>query len=152
MTISTGNLALTNGGLVSASTFGQGNAGAVNVNATGDITADGQSEAASPSPSGVTSQVNANAVGSSGGVTISTGNLSLTNGGLVSASTFGQGDAGSVKITATGDITADGQSEAGRSGITSQAIAFLKSNVTAIDLKSVLILRSTNFSSKNLAS
>ena len=59
--------------------------------------------------SGVFNQVNTNAIGNSGGVTISTKNLNLTNGGKVSASTSGQGDASAVKITATGDIIADGE-------------------------------------------
>ncbi|MGL4883556.1 MAG: filamentous hemagglutinin N-terminal domain-containing protein, partial [Waterburya sp.] len=116
--ISTNNLTLTNGGYVNASTFGQGDAGAVNITATGDLTFDG--EDSEGFPSGVTSQVNPGAVGNAGGVTISTNNLTLTNGGRVDASTFGQGNAGSVNITATGDLTFDGEdSEGFPSGVTS---------------------------------
>jgi filamentous hemagglutinin family protein len=118
VTISTSNFTLTNGGRVSASTFGQGNAGAVDVTATGDITADG--EDSESFPSGITSQVNPDAEGNAGGVTISTSNLTLTNGGRVDASTFGQGNAGAVNVTATGDITADGETSGGfQGGITS---------------------------------
>jgi filamentous hemagglutinin family protein len=111
VTIFTTNLNLTNGGQVDASTFGQGNAGAINITASGDITADG--EDLGGSPSGITSQVDTFAVGDAGGVTITTTNLSLTNGGQVDASTFGQGDAGAVKITASGDLTFDGESSGG---------------------------------------
>jgi filamentous hemagglutinin family protein len=118
VTISTTNLNLTNGGSIDASTFGQGDAGVVNVTASGDITADGESSEGFAS--GITSAVNPDAVGDAGGVTITTTNLNLTNGGRVDASTFGQGDAGVVNVTATGDITADGESSEGfASGITS---------------------------------
>ena len=118
VTISTANLNLTNGGQVSASTFGTGNAGAVNVTATGDITADG--EDLGGSDSGITSLVNSGAEGNSGGVTVSTTNLNLTNGSRVSADTLGTGNAGAVNVTATGDITVDGEdSEGFVSGITS---------------------------------
>ena len=119
VTISTTNLNLTNGGQVDASTFGQGNAGAVDVIAKGDITADGDNS--SGSLSGIFSQVNSDAEGNSGGVTISTTNLNLTNGGQVAADTLGTGNAGAVNVTATGDITADGENSGGSpSGISSQ--------------------------------
>ena len=119
VTISTNNLNLTNGGRVDASTAGQGNAGAVNVTATGDIIADGE-RASRPVPSGITSRVNQRGKGNSGGVTVSTNNLNLAAGGNVSASTAGQGNAGAVVVTATGDINADGEGSGGSpSGITS---------------------------------
>ncbi|MEM8723221.1 MAG: filamentous hemagglutinin N-terminal domain-containing protein [Cyanobacteria bacterium P01_G01_bin.39] len=119
VTISTFNLDLTNGGRVSASTFGQGNAGTVSVAATGDISADG--EDSDGFSSGITSLVNPDAVGDAGGVTISTSNLNLNNGGRISANTSGQGNAGAINITATGDISADGENSDGfPSGITSQ--------------------------------
>ncbi|WP_019506628.1 filamentous hemagglutinin N-terminal domain-containing protein [Pleurocapsa sp. PCC 7319] len=107
VTISTNNLILTNGGQVDATTFGQGNAGTVELTATGDITIDG--EESEGFPSGVSSAVNPGAEGDAGGVTISTNNLTLTNGGRVDATTFGRGNAGTVELTATGDITIDGE-------------------------------------------
>ena len=58
--------------------------------------------------------------GNAGGVTITTGSLSLTNGGLVDASTFGQGNAGrltvqanSVSLDNNGRIRASTQSGSG---------------------------------------
>jgi filamentous hemagglutinin family protein len=121
VTISTKNLNLTNGGKVSASTSGQGDASAVKITATGDIIADGEKKTDGSSSSGIESQVNPDAVGNAEGVTISTNNLTLTKGGRVAASTLGQGNAGSVDITATGDLTFDGQNTGGFvSGIESQ--------------------------------
>ena len=118
--IDTGSLSLTNGGLVSASTFGQGDAGSVEITAKDTITFDGVDSRGSDS--GVNSQVSAGAEGDSGGVIIDTGSLSLTNGGLVSASTFGRGNAGSVEITARDSITADGEDslQSSFSGVSSQ--------------------------------
>ncbi|MDJ0595864.1 MAG: filamentous hemagglutinin N-terminal domain-containing protein [Pleurocapsa sp. MO_226.B13] len=119
VSIATTNLNLTNGGRVDASTLGEGNAGAVDVTATGNITADGEDSLGFAS--GIFSVVNTNATGDSGGVTISTTNLNLTNGGAVDATTSGQGNAGPVNVTATGNITADGEDSLGfASGITSQ--------------------------------
>ena len=120
VTISTNNLTLTNGGRVDATTVGQGNAGTVNVTATGDIIADG--EILRGTPSGITSRVNPAAVGDAGDVTISTNNLTLTNGGRVDATTLGQGNANNVTIEATESITIDGFIERFRSGISANAL------------------------------
>ncbi|MGK7892900.1 MAG: beta strand repeat-containing protein [Xenococcus sp. (in: cyanobacteria)] len=111
VTIHTGSLAVTNGGQISASTFGQGNAGAVNITATDAITFDG--EDSQGFSSGAFSTVDTNSIGDAGGVTISTSSLSLTNGAVINASTFGQGNAGSVNITATDKITFDGENSEG---------------------------------------
>ena len=111
VTINTGSLSLTNGGRVIASTFGQGNAGSVEINARDTITFDG--EDSQGFASSATSLVNPEAVGNAGGVTITTGSLSLTNGGQVDASTAGEGNAGSVEISARDTITFDGENSGG---------------------------------------
>ncbi|MGL6339062.1 MAG: beta strand repeat-containing protein, partial [Waterburya sp.] len=102
ITITTGSLEAINGGEVSTSTFGQGNAGAVNLTATGDMIFDGENSEGFPS--GVFSSVDTDAVGDAGNITISTSNLTLTNGGTVNADTLGQGNAGLVDINATESI------------------------------------------------
>jgi len=107
VTISTTNLNLTNGGTIDASTFGEGNAGAVNISTTGDITLDGENS--EDFPSSITNEVGSDGVGDSGGVTISTTNLNLTNGGIVNGGTDGQGNAEAVNIIATDNITIDGR-------------------------------------------
>ena len=117
--ITTTDLSLTQGGIVSANTFGFGNAGAITINASSTISADGESQAGFNS--GIVSTVQG--VGNSEGIKITTTDLSLTQGGVVSASTFGFGNAGAITINASGTISADGESQAGSnsSGIFSAA-------------------------------
>ena len=110
--IDTGSLSLTNGAQVNASTSGLGNAGAVEINASDSITVDG---------SRIVSEVETRGTGDAGAVIITTGSLNLTNGGRVIADTFGQGNAGSVEITARDTISIDGEDLGGTpSGVTSQ--------------------------------
>ena len=109
--ITTGSLTLTKGGLVSASTFGRGNAGSVEITASDTITFDG--ETSDGFRGGAFSVVNPEAEGDAGGVRITTGFLTLTNGGIVNASTLGRGNAGSVEITASDTITFDGETSGG---------------------------------------
>ncbi len=119
--ITTRNLSLTDGGQVSASTYGRENAGSVIINA-GNILVDGENNEGFTSA--IFSQVGSNAEGDAGDIQINTNNLSLTNGGLIDASTFGRGDGGSVIINANGNISADGESNEGfTSGIFS-GVAF----------------------------
>ncbi|NJK58639.1 MAG: S-layer family protein [Pleurocapsa sp. SU_5_0] len=95
--ISTANLNLTNGGRIDVSTLGQGNAGAVSITATENISVDGKASN-EEEPSLIDSRVELNAQGDAGGVVISTNSLNLANGGRIDASTFGRGDAGELKI------------------------------------------------------
>jgi filamentous hemagglutinin family protein len=103
--INTRNLAVTNTAQLQASTFGKGDAGNVKITATGDISFDGVQDGFS---SGAFSKVEPAAVGKGGNIEINTRNLSVTNGGLLSTRTLGQGDAGSIKITAAGNVSFDG--------------------------------------------
>ena len=131
--ISTANLNMTNGGKIDSSTFGQGNAGGVRIIASEDITVDEQD--LDGNASSITSQVNINAVGNAGSVTISTTNLNLTNGGKVDASTFGRGNAGRVKIAALEDINADGSDFKDiPSGITSQVDTSAVGNASGVTI------------------
>ena len=102
--ITTGSLYLTNASILSASTYGQGDAGTMKITATDSVKFDGRSYAAS--------QVGTGAVGKAGGVDISTKSLELLGGSFLDASTLGQGDAGTVKITATDSVKFDGGSYA----------------------------------------
>jgi filamentous hemagglutinin family protein len=124
VTIFTNNLTLTNGGQVNASTEINGNAGNVRITATGDITIDGETSLIGI-PSGVISRVGTEATGNAGEITISTTNLNLSNGGTVDTSTFNYGNAGAIKIVATGDITIDGETSQGiSSGVQSLGDTF----------------------------
>ena len=106
--INANSLTLTNGGQVNGSTFGQGNAGLVEINAIDFITIDGETSEASSS--GIFSSVaSEDTVGNAAGVVITTNNLTLTDGGQIDTSTFGQGNAGLVEINASDSITIDGE-------------------------------------------
>jgi filamentous hemagglutinin family protein len=106
--IKTGNLAVTNGAQLAASTFGQGDAGSIKIAATGDILFDGST---------AFSNVEQGAVGKGGNIEITTGNLAVINTAKLAAGTFGQGDAGSIKITAAGNISIDGIKNGVSSGV-----------------------------------
>ncbi|KJH69474.1 filamentous hemagglutinin N-terminal domain-containing protein, partial [Aliterella atlantica] len=101
--ITTGFLSLTNGAGLTANTIGKGNAGDVIINARERVALDN---------SDIFSAVgyayaNEFAVGNGGDIRITTGSFSLTNNALLSASTFGQGDAGNVIINARDRVALD---------------------------------------------
>ncbi|MGL6341404.1 MAG: filamentous hemagglutinin N-terminal domain-containing protein, partial [Waterburya sp.] len=93
LNITTPNLSLTNFSQIDAGTFETGNAGSIDINATKSIALDG---------SDISSEASE---GNAGELNITTPNLSLTNQGSISATSFGQGDAGSIDINATKSIT-----------------------------------------------
>jgi filamentous hemagglutinin family protein len=108
--INTGSLETTNGGIINASTSGQGNAGLVEITASDTISIDGES--ANGSSSFIGSRVEPGAVGNAEGVNISTTNLTVSNGGYIDGSTFSQGNAGLIDITSN-NITFEGKTSNG---------------------------------------
>ncbi|MEW6219388.1 MAG: filamentous hemagglutinin N-terminal domain-containing protein [Thermodesulfobacteriota bacterium] len=101
VTIDAGDLQVRNGGEISAATFGAGDAGGLSI--TSDtITVDGQGYGA-----GIYAGVAPGATGHGGAVTISSSELSIRNGGAISSSTSGAGDAGDLSVT-SGTLTVDG--------------------------------------------
>ncbi len=108
--ISQGDLNILSGGLVSASTYGSGNAGAFTIQAD-NILLDGRGGILG---TGFGAEVGENASGNGGDMTISAeSSLELYDGGVISVSTFGQGNAGSLTINAK-DITIDREDNANR--------------------------------------
>jgi filamentous hemagglutinin family protein len=116
--ISTGSLFITNGGFLSASTSGQGDAGRITINARDTVRFDGVGRDGQSSE--VRSTVESTGKGNSGGIDISAGSVFVTNGALLAASTFGQGNAGSVTIRASDTVRFDG---VGSNGISSSAFS-----------------------------
>jgi filamentous hemagglutinin family protein len=106
--LTTPNLSLTKGGRIVASTVGEGNGGNININATESITLNGITSADGNFNSSIENRVDMGAVGNAGEINITTANLDLTNGGLISASTLGEGNGGSIDINATNSVTLDG--------------------------------------------
>jgi filamentous hemagglutinin family protein len=105
--ITTGSLSLTDGAQLQASTFGQGDAGDIiieaqdNVSLTG-VRRDGKSYSAAFSIVGLTGN------GDGGNIRISSRSLSVTAGALLSTSTIGQGNAGSIQLAARDTVLLDG--------------------------------------------
>ncbi|MEH2283492.1 MAG: filamentous hemagglutinin N-terminal domain-containing protein [Nostoc sp.] len=97
--ITTGTLKATNGAFIASSIFGKGNAGNISINALDNIVFDSNSDVSSEVLEGV---------GNGGNIYLKTGSLSLTNGGQVSTSLLGQGNAGNITIEASDNVKLDG--------------------------------------------
>ncbi|WP_225880363.1 two-partner secretion domain-containing protein [Anabaenopsis elenkinii] len=122
ITIDTSTLTLENGANINTSTSGKGNAGAINITATEGVTLRGESSQGF-SNSYIASAVAPTAQGNSGDITIDTSTLTLENGGTINASTFGQGNAGSIVIRAADGVTIRGESSRGLTSSVSSAVA-----------------------------
>ncbi|AOY79540.2 S-layer family protein [Moorena producens JHB] len=107
LNITTGQLIVKDGAQVSASTIGEGNGGNLTVNADSTVQLIGTS-ASGESASGLFAQANQDSKGKAGDVSITTGQLMVSDGARVSASTVGEGDGGDVNITTGELIVSDG--------------------------------------------
>ncbi|WNM57143.1 two-partner secretion domain-containing protein [Candidatus Nitrospira allomarina] len=115
ITISAHNVKLTDGGHLSVSTRGEGDAGTIMVTAPdGKIILSGSDMRLtdfSPEEEAVSGLfANTAGTGRAGTITVQTGNLTISEGARISAGTFGRGsgDAGKIFITATGDVLLSG--------------------------------------------
>jgi filamentous hemagglutinin family protein len=106
--INTHSLKLTDGAQINASTYGKGNGGAIKITATDTVSLAGEDR--DGLSSAILNQVYYGAEGSAGGIEVNTNSLSLTDGSIISSSTFSQGNAGKIKITATDTISLAGES------------------------------------------
>jgi len=119
LTLETAQLSLSQGSFISVSTFGTGDAGQLNVNAS-EIELIGDNRI-SGTPSGLFAVVGSNATGKAGDVTIQTQSLRIIDGATLSTSTFGEGNAGNLRVTATERIEVSGSDPEGNpSGIRAQ--------------------------------
>ncbi|MBR8841199.1 MAG: S-layer family protein, partial [Stigonema ocellatum SAG 48.90 = DSM 106950] len=104
---------MSNGASIVSVTFGKGNGGSITINARDTVSVDGSSY--------VSSGVAELAVGNGGDIRVTTGSLSLTNGGLLRSNVLGQGNAGNITIDARDTIKLD--------GIVGNAIAGIQSDL-----------------------
>ncbi|MDZ8263509.1 filamentous hemagglutinin N-terminal domain-containing protein [Nostoc sp. ChiQUE01b] len=96
ITINSGSFSLRDRAQLAASTFGEGNAGNVTVSAKNAVSFAGNAY--------IFSTVEAEGVGKGGNIDINAAKVSLIDGALLSASTFGQGNAGNVTVSAKDTI------------------------------------------------
>ncbi|MFM6403429.1 MAG: hypothetical protein ACKPGT_01770, partial [Microcystis sp.] len=87
-----------NGGSINTDTHGKGDAGNIAIQASQGVNVRGR----------LTSDVFDTGEGNGGSITIDTSTLTLEKGGLISADTFGKGDAGKIEIQATQGVTIGG--------------------------------------------
>jgi filamentous hemagglutinin family protein len=112
--INAGSLSLQDLGVISSSTVresatqpgGQGDAGNINVKVTGVVDIAGTKNTF---PSGIFSSVGNGTKGNGGNITVDTSSFSLRDGAQIAASTFGQGNAGTIKVNATDFVTITGK-------------------------------------------
>ena len=105
--IETSRLIVTDGAQIATTTFGEGNAGNISVQAT-DVQAIGTNPTGE-FVSGLFGNVEPGATGAGGSLEIFTERLSVRDGAQIATTTFGDGDAGIVRIQAT-EVEAIGRS------------------------------------------
>ncbi|NEO12701.1 MULTISPECIES: filamentous hemagglutinin N-terminal domain-containing protein [unclassified Moorena] len=113
LSITTGQLMVSDGAVVSAGTFGEGDGGDLTVNADSRVqligtTADGQFA------SRLTTQANQGSIGKAGNLSITTGQLMVSDGAVVLAVTFGEGDGGNLSVNADSTVQVIGTTADGR--------------------------------------
>ncbi|NJR39614.1 MAG: S-layer family protein [Leptolyngbyaceae cyanobacterium CSU_1_4] len=81
-------------------TFAAGDAGDLTIRATDSITLSGSVDASGNFQGGLTTQVNPDATGQGGQLTLETGRLSISDNSSIQVATFGAGDAGQILIRA----------------------------------------------------
>jgi filamentous hemagglutinin family protein len=96
--LTTGSLSLLGSAQLIASTSGQGNAGNIIVNARDRIIIDAAGD--SETGASILSNVDQSAIGNGGNIFVTTGLLSLQNGGQLVSQTEGQGNAGNIIVDA----------------------------------------------------
>ncbi|BAY23479.1 hypothetical protein NIES2100_32440 [Calothrix sp. NIES-2100] len=113
--IKTGSLSLQQGAQIKASTQGVGNAGRIEVEAAKSIVIDGAILFSNSNlaqavviPSGIISEVLPGSRGEGNIIDIKTGQLSVKNGAVISASTGSSGSAGNIYINASESVAFDG--------------------------------------------
>jgi filamentous hemagglutinin family protein len=112
--IRAGSVKVTDGAQISTSTFGNGSAGLLLIEADGEVFVDGSS--VGNSSSAIFSTVEAGATGDAGGILIETGSLTLVNGGQLqtlvrqapNGQSAGQGSAGAVIVQASDSVVITG--------------------------------------------
>lgn len=108
--IDTQVLSLSNGGGISASTDGVGDAGNIQIRATKAVNLDGVSPDPDQPTSSIYTSVLSDAKGDAGRITVDTQRLTLNNQTSISADTVGDGNAGSIEIKASEVVELDNDS------------------------------------------
>jgi filamentous hemagglutinin family protein len=107
LSVSGGQLMLTNGAILGSVAAGNGRSGDISIGLTNGLVIDGSAGPALQVgilAAGIATATEPGATGQAGHIKITANSLSIVSGGQISASTFGSGSAGSVELKVTGDL------------------------------------------------
>jgi len=103
-----GSLSVTNGGQLSALNSGLGNGGNILIDVLDEVSIDG-ADPINGSVSGILSIIELSGLGNGGNIEINAGErLRISNGGVLNASAFGEGDGGNIVINAFDSVILTG--------------------------------------------
>ncbi|RCJ19618.1 hypothetical protein A6770_05610 [Nostoc minutum NIES-26] len=150
LTINTPELLVLDGGQVDASTFGAGEGGSLNINASQSVQVNGIS-GDGQSASVLTTRTQG--TGKAGTLTINTPELFVLDGGQVDASTFGSGEGGSLDINASKTVQVINTSAGGQSisVLSAQTQGTGKAGDMSINTQQLLILNGAEATVSSLA-
>ncbi len=103
-----GSLQLLNGAGITTTTFGTGNSGNIDIKTNDSIKLSGEASWQNGSIIAVNSEGIIDESGDGGTIILKAKNVSLTDGGQISASTFGPGDSGVILLQITDNINISG--------------------------------------------
>ncbi|MFB2923892.1 hypothetical protein, partial [Aerosakkonema funiforme] len=110
ISIDTQQLRLSDGGAISSALGGSGKAGNIEIRATEISVSDPAIDIVSKTISGITVAVAEGATGQGGNITIDSSSLRVFNGGQITSSTQGNGDAGNINLRVS-EINVEGISQ-----------------------------------------
>ena len=132
--ISSSSLEILNGAELTTSITGIGNGADITIDVIDSVIVDGESKAGRDS--GIFTDVTFTGKGNAGNISVTTNTLEIFNAATISSSTDGEGNAGSIAISATDIISIDGEERdgSGGSGIISQVESGAKGNAGDITI------------------
>lgn len=142
--VSAGSVAITNGGQISSSTFGDGNGGDVVMSVARGLRVVGGDIA-----SGV--YATSEGAGAAGNIVVSAARVGLHHGGVISSTTLSTGFGGDVRLSVGGDIVASGVNAGGSiSGIFASSYGLRDAGSVEISAANLSLLKSGTVSSSGL--
>jgi len=109
--INTGSLSVTNGSQINSIVLGQGVGGNIKITATNDVIF--SSEASDGAPSVLTTSLLPGGFGNAGNIEIIAKSLTIENGGAITSSSIGEGNAGQITVNLSGNLFMRGVGSAG---------------------------------------
>ena len=103
ITLNGSSVGVSNGGEIIASVSGRGSSGQINIFASNSITVDGEQ-----SDSFIFNQINDSGNGTTGGIYLDAGSVTVNSASLVLARVLGEGNAGGIRIVASDKVIIDG--------------------------------------------